>query len=42
VPWDEAFAEAERLGLAPIDAAPDSAAVRAVEALVSQMMAESV
>jgi CO dehydrogenase maturation factor len=42
VPWDEEFAEAERVGRAPIDAAPNSAAVRAVEALVSQMMAESV
>jgi len=41
VPWDEAFAEAERAGLAPIDAAPTSPAVRAVEALVSQMMASS-
>jgi CO dehydrogenase nickel-insertion accessory protein CooC1 len=39
VPWDEAFADAERAGLAPIDAAPTSAAVQAVEALVSQMMA---
>jgi CO dehydrogenase maturation factor len=34
VPWDEAFAEAERQGRAPIDAAPQSAAVRAVESLV--------
>lgn len=42
VPWDEAFADAEKMGLAPIDAAPTSKAVRAVEALVSQMMAESV
>ena len=42
VPWDEAFADAERAGLAPIDAAPTSAAVLAVESLVSQMMAESV
>jgi len=41
VPWDEAFADAERAGLAPIDAAPTSAAVQAVELLVSQMMASS-
>lgn len=40
VPWDEAFADAEKAGLAPIDAAPWSAAVQAVEALVSQMMAK--
>ena len=42
VPWDEAFAEAERLGQAPIDAAPGSAAVQAVEALVGQLVAQSV
>lgn len=41
VPWDEAFADAEKQGKAPIDAAPDSDAVRAVEALVSQVMATS-
>ena len=41
VPWDEAFADAERSGQAPIDAAPTSAAVQAVEALASQMMARS-
>jgi CO dehydrogenase maturation factor len=41
VPWDEAFADAERSGLAPIDAAPTSEAVQAVEALVAQMMAAS-
>ncbi len=39
VPWDEALADAEKAGLAPIDAAPDSASVRAVAALVEQMMA---
>ncbi len=39
VPWDEAFADAEKAGLAPIDAAPDSAAVKAVATLVSQLMA---
>jgi CO dehydrogenase maturation factor len=41
VPYDEAFADAEKAGKAPIDMAPDSAAVRAVEALVSQVMATS-
>ncbi len=41
VPWDEAFADAERSGLAPIDAAPSSPAVQAIEALVSQMMAQA-
>ena len=41
VPWDEAFAEAERLGRAPIDAAPSSAAVQSIESLVIQMMATS-
>jgi len=41
VPWDEEFAEAERSGRPPIDAAPASAAVRAVEALVDKMMARS-
>jgi len=41
VPWDEALADAEKAGLAPIDAAPDSAAVRAVESLVDQMMART-
>lgn len=42
VPWDEDFAEAERSGLAPIDAAPSSAAVLAVQSLVTQMTAERV
>jgi CO dehydrogenase maturation factor len=40
VPHDDAFAEAERQGLAPIDHAPDSPAVRAVESLVSQLSEE--
>jgi CO dehydrogenase maturation factor len=40
VPYDEAFAEAERQALAPIDHAPDSLAVRAVESLVSQLCEE--
>ncbi|MBA3287292.1 MAG: hypothetical protein H0U21_04590 [Acidimicrobiia bacterium] len=39
VPWDEALADAERRGLAPIDAAPDSAAVGAVACLVTQLQA---
>jgi CO dehydrogenase maturation factor len=34
VPWDEAFANAERQGKAPIDAAPSCPAVRAVESFV--------
>ncbi|HVE47483.1 MAG TPA: ArsA-related P-loop ATPase [Acidimicrobiales bacterium] len=37
VGWDEALAEAERQGAAPIDMAPDSEAVRAVEFLVEKM-----
>lgn len=40
VPWDEAFAEAERQRKAPIDAAPDSAAVLAVESLVDRLVTE--
>jgi CO dehydrogenase maturation factor len=39
VPWDEAFAEAERRRRAPIDDAPDSAAVREVESLLDRMVA---
>ncbi len=34
IPWDEAFAGAERKGMAPIDDAPDCPAVRAVGSLV--------
>jgi len=41
VPWDEAFASAEQAGLAPIDAAPTSAAVQAVEAFVDEMVARA-
>ena len=37
VGWDEALAEAERQGAAPIDMAPHSEAVRAVESLVEKM-----
>jgi len=39
VPWDEALADAEKAGLAPIDAAPDSASVQAIASLVDQLMA---
>ena len=39
VPWDEALADAEQAGLAPIDAAPESPSVKAVAALVDQVMA---
>lgn len=41
VPWDEALADAERQGRAPIDEAPDSSAVRAIESLVSRMTREA-
>jgi CO dehydrogenase maturation factor len=37
VPWDEAFADAERRGLAPFDAAPDCPAVQAVASLVESL-----
>jgi CO dehydrogenase maturation factor len=42
VPWDVAFAEAEEKMAAPIDMAPDSAAVKAVESLVEQLAAERI
>ncbi|HVM04688.1 MAG TPA: ArsA-related P-loop ATPase [Acidimicrobiales bacterium] len=42
VPWDEALAEAEEKMAAPIDLAPDSAAVQAVESLVDQMSEERI
>lgn len=38
VPWDEEFADVERLGLAPIDEAPDNPAVRAVESLADELV----
>ncbi len=38
VPWDEEFADAERSRRAPIDAAPDSAAVRAVGSMVDRLV----
>lgn len=41
IPWDEEFAQAERHGLAPIDAVPDSAAVAAVTQLVQCLAARS-
>ena len=42
VPYDEALAEAERRRMAPIDFAPDSPAVLAVESLVERMSEEKV
>ncbi|HVM02870.1 MAG TPA: cellulose synthase operon protein YhjQ/BcsQ [Acidimicrobiales bacterium] len=42
IPWDEALAEAEQKMAAPIDMAPDSAAVQAVESLVDQMSEERI
>jgi len=41
VPWDEELADAERRGLAPVDAAPDSAAVSAVASLAQRLREES-
>lgn len=40
IPWDEALGTAERRGLAPIDAAPDSPAVVAVTSLVDRLERE--
>jgi CO dehydrogenase maturation factor len=40
VPWDEAFSDAERKQRAPIDEAPDSAAVAAIESLVDRLVEE--
>ena len=42
IPWDEALAEAERKMAAPIDMAPDSPAVKAVESLVEQLSEERI
>ena len=42
VPWDEELAEAERRQLAPLDFAPTSPAVRAVESLVERLSEERV
>lgn len=41
VPWDEAFADAERAQRAPLDDAPGSEAVRAVESLLQRVVAET-
>ncbi len=41
VPWDEAFADAERRGKAPIDDAPECPAVREVESLVARLVEHS-
>ena len=40
IPLDEALAEAERQARAPIDYAPDSPAVRAIESLVARLIEE--
>lgn len=37
VPWDDAFAEAERQGRAPIDAAPECPAVLEVDSMVERL-----
>ena len=37
VPWDDEFAAAEQAGLAPVDAAPDSAGVRGVASLLDRL-----
>jgi CO dehydrogenase maturation factor len=42
VPWDDAFAEAERRRRAPIDDAPESMAVREIESLVDRLVGELV
>jgi CO dehydrogenase maturation factor len=40
VPWDDALADAERRGVAPIDGAPDGPAVRAVGSLADTLRGE--
>jgi hypothetical protein len=42
VPWDEAFATAERRRRAPIDDAPESRAVREIESLVDRLVRDLV
>ena len=42
VPWDEALAEAERRGKAPIDDAPECPAVREIESMVARLVKEPV
>lgn len=39
IPFDPAFAEAERLGVAPYDHAPDGPGVTAIRALAEEMRA---
>lgn len=41
IPFDPALAEAERQGLSPLDACPDSPAVRAVGALADQLLSRT-
>jgi CO dehydrogenase maturation factor len=41
IPADRAVAIAERAGVAPIDSAPESPAIRAIEALASRLEAQS-
>jgi CO dehydrogenase maturation factor len=40
LPWDEALAEAERLGRAPLDHAPGSPAVRVLESMADRFEEE--
>jgi len=42
IPWDEALADAEKRGLAPIDAAPNCPAVEAVQSLTDVLVEEMV
>lgn len=42
VPWDESFAAAERDGAAPVDAAPNSAAVTAIADLLDRLVLDDV
>ena len=42
VPWDEAVADAERLGRAPLDHAPRSAAVRVLESMADRFVEDDV
>jgi CO dehydrogenase maturation factor len=42
IPWDEAFADAERRRCAPIDDAPESRAVREIESLVDRLVRDLV
>lgn len=41
VPYDEALAEADRRGVAPIDSAPDSEGVRAIGELANRLVREA-